>query len=135
MTAWEGEMIAVLVAALGGWLFGAGWYMALSKPWLAASGVECDANGNPVNTSILPYILSALAMLLVAGMMRHAFVMAGVDGLAKGLMSGLGLGAFVAAPWVVINHAYPGRPKVLWAIDGGYAVFGCGVIGAILGAF
>ena len=126
-------MISVLVAALGGWLLGAVWYMALSKPWLAASGVECDENGKPVNNGPMPFILSALAMILVAGMMRHAFAMAGVEGLVKGLTSGLGLGAFVAAPWVVINHAYPGRPAVLWAIDGGYAVLGCGVIGAILG--
>ena len=127
-------MIEVLVAALAAWMLGAGWYMAFSRPWIAASGVACDDSGKPVYTGPLPFVLSALAMLLVAGMMRHAFQMGGVDGLVKGLTSGLGLGAFVAAPWVVINHAYPGRKPVLWAIDGGYAVLGCGLIGAILGA-
>jgi hypothetical protein len=129
-------MISVIVAAFAGWLLGAGWYTAFSKPWLAHSGVTLDAEGKPVSSgpTWVPMAISFVAVLLVAGMMRHAFIMGGVDGLLKGLTSGLGLGAFIAAPWVVMNHAFPGRAPILWAIDGGYAVLGCGLIGAILGA-
>ena len=40
-----GETI-VLVAAVAAWVLGAAWYMALSKPWLAALGkTEADMKG------------------------------------------------------------------------------------------
>ena len=74
-------------------------------------------------------------MIVVAGMMRHMFAMAGIDGLGKGLISGLGVGLFFISPWIMINNAYGDRPFKLTLIDGGYATFGCAVIGAILGLF
>ncbi|MCA0995319.1 DUF1761 domain-containing protein [Alloyangia pacifica] len=129
------ELISVIVAALAGWLFGAGWYMSLSKPWLAASGIECDAAGKPKNGSPLPFVLSAIAMLLVAGMMRHIFHMAGITSPGAGLVAGLGIGLFFIAPWIMINNAYGQRPFKLTLIDGGYATFGCAVIGLVLGLF
>ena len=130
------EIINVLVAAIGGWAFGAVWYMTLSKPWMEASGVEVGEDGNPVNSSDpTPYILSMVAMIIVAGMMRHIFGMAGIETVGKGLLAGLGIGLFFISPWIMINNAYGGRPFRLTIIDGGYATFGCGVIGAILALF
>ncbi len=129
------SLLSVLVAAAAGYVLGAVWYMSLSARWIAAAGVACDANGKPVNKSVTPFILSAVAMLLVAGMMRHIFGMAGIDGAGAGLVAGLGLGAFIAAPWIMINYAYADRPRALGFIDGGYAVLGCALIGAVLGLF
>ncbi len=128
------EIVSVLVAAAAAYGFGAFWYMTLSKQWIAAAGIACDDTGKPLNTSITPFILSGIAMLVVAGMMRHMFGMAGIDGVGKGLVSGFGLGAFIALPWIVINYAYADRPRALTLIDGGYAVFGCSIIGLVLGA-
>jgi hypothetical protein len=68
-------------------------------------------------------------------MMRHIFGMAGIDSVDKGLIAGLGIGAFFIAPWVLINNAYAIRPFKLTLIDGGYAVLGCGIIGTILTLF
>lgn len=127
------EIISVIVAAVGGFAFGAAWYMALSKQWVAASGIEVDENGRPTNQSKTPFILAGIAMLLVAGMMRHTFAMSGIDTLAAGLVGGLGVGLFFISPWIMINNAYGDRPFNLTLIDGGYATFGCAVIGAILG--
>lgn len=45
---------------------------------------------------------------------------------------GRGIGAFFIAPWVTINNAYAMRPMQLALIDGGYAIGGWGVIGAVL---
>lgn len=126
-------MLSVIVAAAAAWVFGAAWYMALSKPWLEASGIECDDNGKPKNGgSPVPFILSAIAMLIVAGMMRHLFMMSGITTLGAGIVSGLGIGAFFIAPWIMINNAYGMRPFKLTAIDSGYAIFGCAIIGAVL---
>lgn len=127
--------LSVLVAAVGGFAFGAAWYMTLSKQWVEAVGIETDENGRPINDGPLPYILSFIAMIVVAGMMRHTFAMAGIDGLGKGLVSGLGVGLFFISPWIMINNAYGNRPFKLTVIDAGYATFGCGVMGAILGLF
>lgn len=129
------ELINILVAAAGSWVFGAVWYMTLSKPWVEAAQIEVDENGRPKNDSALPYIMSAVAMVLVAGMMRHIFSMAGIDEVGKGILAGLGIGAFFISPWIMINNAYGDRPFKLTIIDGGYAVFGCAIIGAILTVF
>ena len=126
-------MLSVIVAAAAAWIFGAVWYMALSKPWLEASGIECGENGKPkTGGSPVPFILSAIAMLIVAGMMRHLFMMSGITTLGAGIVSGLGIGAFFIAPWIMINNAYGMRPFKLTAIDSGYAIFGCAIIGAVL---
>ncbi len=130
------EYIAVLVAALGAYAFGAFWYMINAKVWIKASGIEIGEDGKPPNASSpLPYIISAISMILIAGMMRHVFVQSGIETVGKGFLSGLGLGAFVAAPWIVTNYAYSMRPRELTLIDCGYAVAGCTIIGVILTLF
>lgn len=129
------EFLNVLVAAVAGFAFGAIWYMMLSKPWVEAVGIEVDENGRPVNESATPYIMAAIAMLVVAGMMRHVFNLSGIDTFAKGLISGLGIGLFFISPWIMINNGYGGRPFKLTLIDGGYATFGCAIIGAVLTLF
>jgi hypothetical protein len=129
------QYVAVLVAAAAAYGFGAIWYMTLSKPWIAAAGIECDANGKPVNSSAAPFVISALALIVVAGMMRHVFVMSGLDSPMDGLMGGFGLGAFIVLPWIVTNYAYSARPRNLTLIDGGYALIGCTIIGIVLTLF
>ena len=129
------EIVSVLVAAIGGFAFGSVWYMSLAKPWVEASGVEVDENGRPVNQTATPFIMAFIAMILVSGMLRHTFAMAAIDGFGKGLVSGLGVGLFFISPWIMINNAYGGRPFRLTLIDGGYATFGCAIMGAILGLF
>ncbi|WP_300516477.1 DUF1761 domain-containing protein [Aliiroseovarius sp.] len=129
-------IVSVFVAAIAAYAFGAIWYMALSKPWMEAAGVETGADGRPVNASDpKPYVVAFLMALLVAGMMRHIFVTAGIDTLAKGFMTGLGLGLFIAAPWIVNNVMFSNRSKRLIWIDGGYATGGCAVAGLVLSLF
>ncbi|SHJ04602.1 DUF1761 domain-containing protein [Wenxinia saemankumensis] len=126
-------MVAILVAALAAWLFGAAWYMALSGPWKRVSGVPCDENGNRRSgMGALPFVLSGVAMVVVAAMMRHTFAASGLDTLGAGIVGGGGIGLFFVCPWILINNAYPGRPVLLTLIDGGYALFGCAIIGAVL---
>ena len=128
--------ISVLVAAAAGFAFGAAWYMTLAKPWMQAAGIQMTADGKPDGDgSPLPFVLSAIAMVLVAGMMRHIFALSDIETLGKGLTSGLGVGLFFISPWIMINNAYAGRPFKLTLIDGGYATFGCGIIGLVLTLF
>lgn len=129
-------ILSVIVAALAGFGVGALWYMSLSKPWMEAAGLPRGADGRPANgASPLPFVIALLAMLLVASMMRHVFAMSGIEGLGKSFLSGLGVGAFFVAPWIAMDYAYSMRDRRLTWIDGGYAILGCGVIGAVLGMF
>ena len=128
-------VIAVIAAAAAGFIFGAIWYMALSKPWVKAAGIAVDDQGRPLNSSALPFVMAGIAMILVAGMMRHTFALSGIDTPMKGLVSGLGIGLFFISPWIMINNAYGQRPFQLTLIDGGYAAFGCGIIGLVLALF
>lgn len=130
------EIINILVAAAASFFLGAVYYMTLSKPWMQAAGVACDENGKPVNGgSPMPFIMSGICMILVAGLMRHIFAMSGIVTVGGGLVAGLGVGAFFIAPWTMINNGYAGRPFKLTVIDGGYAILGCAVIGAVLNMF
>lgn len=123
------EFSNVLAAAVAGFAFGAAWYMSLAKPWKAATGMTDEAMQS---AGAKPYIISFIALLFVAGMMRHMFALAGVDSAGKGLIAGLGLGLFIAAPWIATNYAYSMRPRALILIDCGYATGGCAVIGLVL---
>ncbi|WP_321830426.1 DUF1761 domain-containing protein [Thalassovita sp.] len=127
------EILSVIAAAAASYVFGAIWYMSLAKPWMTASGVKLGEDGQPENRSNpVPYIVSFVCAIIVAGMMRHIFTLSGIDMLGEGLVAGLGIGLFLATPWIATNYTFAGRPKALIVIDGGYATIGCAVMGAVL---
>ena len=128
-------ILAVIVAAVAGFAFGAVWYMTLQKPWVEASGIEVNDKGQPVDASATPFIMAGIAMLLVAGMMRHTFALSGIDTLGEGLKSGFGIGLFFISLWIMINNGYGRRPFKLTVIDSGYATFGCAIMGTVLTLF
>lgn len=130
------EFISVIVAAIAAFAFGSIWYMALADRWMEASGVPVGDDGRPANSSDpMTYITGLICAVLVAGMTRHIFVLSDIDTVGKGLVSGLGLGLFLSAPWLITNYTFAARPKTLMVIDGGYAVGGCTIIGIVLTLF
>ena len=129
------EFVAIIAAAVAAYAFGAFWYMTLSQQWLKASGLTNEEVRGAGKQDPTPFIISGLMMIVVAGMMRHMFGMAGIEGAGSGALSGFGLGAFIAAPWIVTNYAYGMRAKMLTVIDGGYAIIGCTIMGLVLGLF
>lgn len=129
-------LLNVLAAAITAYAFGAAWYMTLSKPWMEASGVDVGEDGKPANNSNpVPYIVAFAMAVVVAGMMRHTFALSGIDTFGKGLISGLGIGLFMATPWLATCYAFAGRPMKLTLIDAGYITFGSAIMGAILTSF
>lgn len=128
------ELISVIAAAIAAFAYGAVHYTVLSKHWLPVSGVKLNENGRPAQGGNMLYQFgsSFIAMLFVAGMMRHMLTMSGVADLGSAIVSGLGVGAFFILPWVWMNNIYTSRPIMLTVIDGAYSVIGCGIIAAIL---
>lgn len=123
-------MLSVIAAAAAGWLFGAIWYGIVGAGWMRAAGLT-DRTINRRN--YIAFAGSFIAALLVAGMMRHLMASSGVTGLMDGAVSGLGLGLFVASPWIVTNYLFAQRPAMLALYDCGYASGGSAAMGAVLG--
>jgi hypothetical protein len=135
------EFVNVLAAAIAAFAFGAVWYITMSKPWMAAAEVSQDEKGNPTRSdgsgggSPVPYIVGLVAMVLVAGMMRHMLATTGVTTIGGGAVAGFGIGAFFITPWVAMNYGFAMRKPALTVIDGVNAVVGCTIMGAVLNAF
>lgn len=122
--------LAILVAALAAYAWGAAYYMTLSKQWLAA--VELGE----VKRSAAPFVISFIALLVMG------FVLAGSIGhlgpgnvtVKNGIISGLILWAGFVVTTVFVNNAYPGRKYMLSIID---SIHWLGVLviqGAVIGA-
>jgi hypothetical protein len=126
------EFVNVLIAAVGAFAFGAVWYMSFAKQWMNATGIT-DAQQQGAGAK--PYILAMVGAILTAGMLRHIFAAANIEGIGPSVTSAFGIGLFIAAPWIINNCAFEGRPTSLMWINGGYAVGGCTVIGLILSLF
>ncbi len=122
-------LLSVIAAAAAAWIFGAIWYGIMGKQWMVAAGLTEDTINRK---NIVAFVGSFLCAILVAGMMRHIFATSAVETVGEGLISGLGLGLFIATPWIATNYLFAQRPAQLILIDGIYATVGCAVIGAVL---
>ncbi len=130
------EIINVLAAAASAYVFGAIWYSFWGKTWMQAAEISLeDIKGPDGKQSPMPFIISAICVIIVAGMMRHLFAMAGIEEAGKGLLTGFGIGLFIVSPWIATNYAYGMRRRNLTLLDGGYATIGCTLMGLVLTLF
>ena len=123
--------LAVFVAALAAWMFGAAWYGGLSKPWLKA--VRLD----PATLKMTPmhYATSFIAELILAFVL--AALVAGLHGdeatLGNGVASGLLVWFGFIATTTAVNQRYEGYGWDLTLIDWGHWLGVTIVMGAIIG--
>lgn len=122
--------LAVVIAAVAGFGWGALYYMTLSKQWLAVVG-RVEPNKSPA-----PFVISFVALLVMgwvlAGSIGHLGT--GQVTLRNGIISGLFMWVGFVATTVFVNNAYPGRKYTLSVID---SIHWLGVLviqGAIIGA-
>jgi hypothetical protein len=127
----------ILVAAIASFAFGAAWYTALSRQWMAARGLteaEVRARTGP---SPLPFVISFVALLIMAWMFAGILQHLARGGTAMSVRSGLIAGFFLWLGFVIttmaVNHAFQGERRVLTLIDGGHWLGVLLIQGAILG--
>ena len=126
--------LAVLIAAVAAFAWGAAYYMTLSKQWLAAVGMTNEQLGQ--KRSPVPFIISFVAELIMAWVLAGTLAHLGLGQvtLKNGIISGLFLWLGFIATTVFVNNAYPGRKYSLSVID---SIHWLGVVviqGAVIGA-
>jgi hypothetical protein len=126
--------LAVLIAAVAAFAFGAAYYMSLSRLWLAAIGFTKEQLA--AGRSPTPFIVSAVALLVMA------WVLAGTIGhlgpgqvtVKNGIISGLFIWLGFVITTLAVNYAYGQRRPTLTVIDGIHWLGILVVQGAIIGA-
>jgi hypothetical protein len=128
--------LAILIAAVAGFAFGAAYYMTLSRPWLAAIGKTKEELAAAGKGSPVPFIVSIIALAIMAwalaGIMGHLGV--GQVTVKNGIISAL----FVWLGFVIttqsVNYAFGQRKPMLTVIDGIHWLGVLVIQGAIIGA-
>jgi hypothetical protein len=128
--------LAVLIAAVAGWLAGAAWYMLLAKPWMAATGMtkdqmeECRKGPG----AFLPFVYAFLANVVIAWVLAGLVGHLGPVTLRSGVISGLFCWAGFVFTTMLVNNRFAMRSPKLLVIDGGYWLVVLVLSGAIIGA-
>ncbi len=122
--------LAILIAAVAAYVWGAAYYMTLSKQWLAAVGIAQP------NRSAAPFIISFVALLVMAFVLAGSIGHLGPGNVSSknGIISGVIIWAGFVATTVVVNNAYPGRKIMLSIIDSIHWLGVLVVQGAVIGA-
>ena len=126
--------LAILIAALAAFGWGAAYYMTLSRQWLAAVGMTKEQM--QTNRTATPFVISFVALLIMAWVLAGTLVHLGPNQvtLKNGIVSGLFLWLGFVVTTVFVNNAYPGRKYSLSVID---SIHWLGVLvieGAVIGA-
>jgi hypothetical protein len=125
---------AVFLAGVAGYIIGAVWYWALSKPWLAAVGLSKETvSGRPQKPRAAPFVFAFIADIVMAwvlaGLMGHLGQVTLINGVISGAFVWLG---FVITT-LAVNNSFAMRKPILIAIDGGHWLLVLVAMGAVIG--
>lgn len=122
--------LAVLIAAVAAYAWGAAYYMTLSKQWLAAVGLT------EAKRSAAPFVISFIAVVVMAFVLAGSIAHLGPGNVTvkNGIISGLILWAGFVVTTVFVNNAYPGRKYMLSIIDSVHWLGVLAIQGAVIGA-
>jgi hypothetical protein len=126
--------LAILIAAVAGFAFGAVYYISLSKQWLAAIGMTKEALA--AKRSPVPFVVTIVALLIMA------WVLAGGIGhlgpgqvtLKNGVISALFMWLGFVITTLAVNYSFGQRRPMLTVIDGIHWLGVLVIQGAIIGA-
>jgi hypothetical protein len=109
--------LAVLAAGAAGFVFGAIYYTALGKPWMAAADLNPDNidRANPV-----PYITAAVAQLVIAYMLAGILGHLGDVTIRGALITAFFIWLGFIVTTMAVNHRFQGAKPMLTVIDCGH---------------
>jgi ABC-type sulfate transport system permease subunit len=126
--------LAILIATVAGFVFGAAYYMSLSKPWLAAIGktkeqIAAEGKGSP-----LPFMISIVALAVMAVVLAGTVGHLGQVNLKGGVITALFMWLGFVITTMAVNNAFGQRKASLTIIDGIHWLGVLVIQGAIIGA-
>ena len=126
--------LAILIATVAGFAFGAAYYMSLSKPWLAAIGktkeqIAAEGKGSP-----LPFIISIVALAVMAVVLAGTVGHLGQVSLKGRVITALFMWLGFVITTMAVNNAFGQRKASLTIIDGIHWLGVLVIQGAIIGA-
>ena len=126
--------LAVLIAAVAGFAFGAAYYVGLSKQWLAAIGMTKEAV--TARRSPAPFIVSIVALLIMAWVLASGIghLGPGQVTLKNGIISALFMWLGFVITTLAVNYSFGQRKASLTVIDGIHWLGVLVIQGAIIGA-
>lgn len=131
--------LAIVAAAVAGWLLGAVWYMVFSKPWQEAVGMTARKMSEAQKSSsfYVPFVVAFLAQIVMAwvlaGLIAH--LGPGQFTVKNGIISGAFCWLGFVITTMMVNNGFAGRDRRLLLIDGGHWLAVLLLMGTILGAF
>ncbi len=131
------NILTVLAATVAAWLFGAVWYTALSRPWMAAQGWRGreDMPQKHGLAAAAPFIVSFVAELVMATMLFGIIQHIGEVNVRRALFSAFFIWLGFVATTITVNNAFPSRRPLLSVIDAGHWLGVLIVMGLVIGAF
>lgn len=125
--------LAIVLAALAAFVWGALYYNLLSKPWMRAARLDIAAvKARPLRPMLVVSFAAELVMAWVlAGLIGH--LGEGQVTLRNGLISGLFAWAGFMATTLAVNHRYEGFGWDLTLIDAGHWLGVALLMGAVIG--
>jgi hypothetical protein len=127
--------LAILIAAVAGWLAGAAWYMSLGRLWVAALGMtpaqmeDCRKRPYAWVPFVLVFVTNLVMAWTLAGILGHFGTLNAKDGAITGALCWFG---FVLTA-MLANNAFAMRSHRLTAIDSGHYLVVLVLMGAIIG--
>jgi len=125
-------IIAILAAAVAGWLFGAVWYTVLGRVWQTALGGDPDACKNQKKMPLTPMLVSFLAALVMSAVLYQLLINLGVMGVQNGAVAGLTVGLGFVATSVLVNNLFQDKKLMVTLIDSAHWVLALVIEGVVI---
>jgi hypothetical protein len=131
--------LAVFIAGLAGFGFGAVYYMSLARPWMNAVGWTPDQQAahikGELNPSKAPFAIAIAANFVMAWVLAGIIAHMGPVTVRSGLISAAFIWFGFIITTLAVNYAFSGRKPMLTVIDGGHWLGALLVMGTVIGAF
>ena len=132
--------MAIIVAAIAAWVFGAVYYGILGKTWIAAQGETMDSlkarnAGKSAAAKAAPFAISFIAEIVMAAALSGILFHSAMSGPRQGAITGALIWLGFVLTTILVNNAYAFRSLKLTAIDAGHWLGALIIIGAVVGWF
>lgn len=124
------DYLAVLTAAVAGFVFGALWYTLLGKAWMSAIGMSEKPTPKP-GIFVFTFICQLFMAFMLAGLVGHV----GAPDMRTSALSAVFVWAGFILTTMLVNHRFQGQRWKLSLIDAGHWLGVLLVMGAVIGLF